>query len=61
MYHRELWVRITINDVPAAIAEFAELVAFMTIAPLNAENITRALDFIEAGVPLGKDQPTERP
>ncbi|MFQ6393168.1 TetR family transcriptional regulator [Nocardia sp. KC 131] len=35
--------------------------AFMTIAPLNAENITRALDFIEAGVPLGKDQPTERP
>lgn len=26
MYHRELWVHITINDVRATIAEFAELV-----------------------------------
>ncbi|MFD0365779.1 TetR family transcriptional regulator [Nocardia sp. GCM10030253] len=35
--------------------------AITTVSPMNAENLGRALDFLEAGLPLGKDQPTERP
>ncbi|WP_406236582.1 TetR family transcriptional regulator [Nocardia sp. NBC_01009] len=35
--------------------------AIGTTSPLNAENLTRALDFLEAGLPLGKTEPTERP
>jgi AcrR family transcriptional regulator len=34
--------------------------AIATISPINVENITRAMDFLEAGLPLGKDKPTER-